>query len=377
MAALYQLAVLGAPSKAQIHALEKCLKSALEVFNLRLGDEVQWEVSPTEFKPHQIQPSAVVYFGSANAKPSNLEALLGRGIPVVPVVSRSRHAHIEIPPLLNSFDYLDYSVGGAQSVAVALLESVGLLDRQRKVFLSYCREELSEAATQLFEMLSARHFEVFLDHDDNTLDRKFSHQLWHRLCDSDVLLMLDTPTYFERRWTNAEFGRALAKGIGVLRVGWPDSTSSARASTASLLQLAGSEFNSSSKQFEESALQRICMKLEEVRSQSYAVRLVNFTSKVRIAVETSGGKFMGVGAHNMAYIRLSSGKCLKVELTLGVPVNKQDSHYFLRQSDALIYDPIGLHATWFSQAGLADDQAYPWIRVNEADLHFAYEKDEL
>lgn len=377
MAALYQLAVLGAPSKAQIHALEKSLKSALEAFNLRLGDEVGWEISPAEFRPHQLQPSAVVFFGGVNAHLSNLKELLVRGIPVVPVVSRAKQAPVELPPLLAPFDYVDYAVYGAQSVAVALLKSVGLLAEQRKVFLSYCREELSEAATQLFEILSARQFEVFLDHDDNTVDRKFSHQLWHRLCDADVLLMLDTPTYFERRWTNAEFGRALAKGISVLRVGWPDSTSSARVSTASLLQLSGNEFNSFSKQFEESALQRLCMKLEEVRSQSYAVRLVNFTSKVRIAVEASGGRFMGVGSHNMAYIQLANGKCLKAEMTFGVPVNKQDNNSSLRQSDALIYDPIGLHSTWLSQAGLGDDQAYPWIRVNEAELHFAYEQEGL
>lgn len=377
MAALYQLAVLGAPSNAQIHALEKCLKSALEAFNLRLGDEVCWEISPAEFRPHQLQPSAVVFFGGVNAHLSNLKDLLARGIPVVPVVSRAKQAHIELPALLAAFDCIDYAVGGAQSVAATLLESVGLLAQQRKVFLSYCREELSEAATQLFEMLSARHFKVFLDHDDNTVDRKFSHQLWHRLCDADVLLMLDTPTYFERRWTNAEFGRALAKGISVLRVGWPDSTSSPRASTASLLQLSGSEFNSFSKLFEESAVQRICMKLEEVRSQSYAVRLVNFTSKVRIALEGSGGRFLGVGAHNMAYVQLSSGKYIKAELTLGVPVNKQGNDCSLQPSDALIYDPIGLHSSWLSQDGLADDQAYPWIRVNEADLHFAYERDDL
>ena len=119
------------------------------------------------------------------------------------------------------------------------------------------------------------------------------------------------------------------------------------------------------------------MKLEEVRSQSYAVRLVNFTSKVRIAVEASGGRFMGVGSHNMAYIQLANGKCLKAEMTFGVPVNKQDNNSSLRQSDALIYDPIGLHSKWLSQAGLGDDQAYPWIRVNEAELHFAYEQEGL
>jgi hypothetical protein len=35
-------------------------------------------------------------------------------------------------------------------------------------------------------------------------------------------VMLDTPTYFESKWTRQELGRARAKEIHVLRVVWPD-----------------------------------------------------------------------------------------------------------------------------------------------------------
>jgi len=186
MAALYQLAVLGAPTNAQIEALETCIKQALEVFGLHLGEDVQWEVCPAEFRPHQLQPSAVVFFGgpAANLSPlnnltlDNLAQLLERGIPVIPVISHFSQASVELPDLLRPFDYLDYAVGGAEFIATALLEAVGLLPQQRKVFLSYCREELSETGTQLFEILSARHFEVFIDHDENTPDSQFSCQLW-------------------------------------------------------------------------------------------------------------------------------------------------------------------------------------------------------
>lgn len=372
MAALYQLAVLGAPTQAQINALEQCIKKALQAFGLSLGEDVRWEILPAEFKPHQLQPSAVVFFGNAAASTGNLAELLERGIPVIPVASSFNRAGVELPELLRPFDHLDYSAGGAELIAAALLESVGLLTQQRKVFLSFCREELSEAGTQLFEALSAKHFEVFLDHDDNTGDSQFGYQLWHRLCDSDVLLMLDTPTYFERRWTNAEFGRALAKGVSVLRVSWPASAPSSRASTASLVQLLNDEIDADSRQLQERTLQRICLKLEEVRSQSYAVRYVNLRSKIRIAAEASDGKLIGIGAHQMAYVQLANGKQLRIRLTLGVPTfNIQD----LSQSDALLYDHIGLHPAWLAQGSLvAGDQAYPWLSASEADLHFAYWK---
>lgn len=374
MAALYQLAVLGAPTNAQVDALEKCIRETLEGFGLRLGDDVCWEVCPADFLPHQLQPSAVVFFGGSAASVANLAQLLERGIPVIPVISHFSQAGVELPALLRPFDYLDYSVGGAEFVSSALLESVGLLPQQRKVFLSYCREELSETGTQLFEALSAKNFAVFLDHDEQAADSQFSCQLWHRLCDSDVLLMLDTPTYFEKRWTNVEFGRALAKGVSVLRVNWPAFSASSRALAASLVQLASDDLDLEARQLKAGALQQICMKLEEVRSQSYAVRFVNLRSKIRIALEASGGKLMGVGAHQMAYVRLASGKHLRVKLTLGVPAfNIQD----ISQSDALLYDPVGLHPDWLAHHSMmAGDQAYPWLSANEADLHFAYWKEQ-
>jgi hypothetical protein len=319
-----------------------------------------------------LQPAAVLFFAGANAGLANLAELLERGIPVIPVISNFTHAGAEVPELLRSFDYLDYSAGGIDLIATALLECVGLMAQQRKVFLSYCRDELSEVGTQLFEALSARHFEVYLDNDDYAADRQFSCQLWHRLCDSDVLLMLNTPTYFERRWTNAEFGRALAKGVSVLRVNWPESAPSSRASTASLMQLLGMDLDPVSRQLEADALQRVCMKLEEVRSQSYAVRFVNLRSKLRIAAEAIGGRLLGVGAHQMGYVQLPNGKQLHVTLTMGVPAfNIQQ----LNQSDALLYDHIGLHPSWLQQNALTSGhQTHPWLSASEADLHFAYWK---
>jgi hypothetical protein len=55
--------------------------------------------------------------------------------------------------------------------------------------------------------------------------------------DSDVLVMHGTPGYFEGRWTSAKFGRALAKSIRVLRIGWRDSTPSVQTDAASRAEL--------------------------------------------------------------------------------------------------------------------------------------------
>ncbi|WP_260473665.1 toll/interleukin-1 receptor domain-containing protein [Pseudomonas aeruginosa] len=213
MTALYQLAVLGSPTDAQISEVEEVVGTAVGMFNLRLGHEVGWEVRPEAFNPDQQRSSAAVFFGGENPPLANVAKLLERGIPLLPIASDVNRVSEEIPELLRPLNCLAYTANGPQRVATALLECAGLLPRQRRVFVSYRRGEARDAALQLFDALSARLFDVFLDTHGIPPAEDFQTMLWHRLCDSDVLVMLDTPGYFESRWTSAEFGRALAKGI--------------------------------------------------------------------------------------------------------------------------------------------------------------------
>lgn len=232
---LYELALMGLPSDDQVREVEQHLLKGIEPFGLTLGKEVAWSTRVTSFEPSQRIAASVVFFGAEGVSDEGLKPILRHGIPIVPVASTYSRVHTEIPEILRSLNCLAYQEDGPQRVATALLECTGLLPRQRRVFVSYRRNESREAALQLFDVLSARHFDVFLDTHGIGPAEDFQAMLWHRLCDSDVLVMLDTPGYFESRWTSAEFGRALAKGISVLRVGWPNSTASARISTASRL----------------------------------------------------------------------------------------------------------------------------------------------
>src|SRR3546814_3711382 len=99
-----------------------------------------------------------------------------------------------------------------------MLECVGLLRRQRRVFVSYRRVESRAAALQLPDLLASRGFDVFLDTHDIRPGEPFQDVLWHRLVDSGVSVMLDTPTYFDSRWSRKEIGRASAEEIQGLRV---------------------------------------------------------------------------------------------------------------------------------------------------------------
>lgn len=376
MLPIYQLSVLGSPSDAQLRDLEETVRAAMAMFGLRLGQEISWEVAPDTFTPSQLRSSAVVFFGGGGVDHPSLPSLLRSGTPVIPVVSDLRRVTEEIPALLQPLNCLSYANGGAKRVATALLECAGLLPRQRRVFVSYRRDEARVAALQMFDALSARHFDVFLDTHGIAPAEDFQTMLWHRLCDSDVLLMLDTPDYFNSRWTSAEFGRALAKGISVLRVAWPETQLSRGLGTASLAELAENELDGGTGRIEDSAIDRICLQLEAVRSKSHAVRTINLVSNLRIGIEAIGGEVIGMGAGRGIRVRLPTGRLIVVYPTVGVPTSTTMHEASMNSPDesvAILYDHVGLHPQWQNHLDWLGRhiQATKWVKACEAGWQFA------
>lgn len=371
MIALYQLAVLGTPTQTQLAALRDCIAQAVSMFKLRLGYEVVWEELPTEFSPQPLQTAAAVFFANEHTHPETLHHLLVKGIPVLPVVANALQGGTHLPQPLQSFHRIDYSVAGAEGTVAALLQCVGLLPKQRRAFISYRREEAKEAASQLFNSLSARHFDVFLDTQEISPAEDLQAMQWQKLYDSDVLLMLDTPGYFDSRWSNAEFGRVLAKGISVLRVGWPGAAPSSRTAIASRTELLASEIDPDTGRLEEGALDNICFKLEEVRSQNQAVRMVNLVSSFRNAIHAIGGVMLGVGANMAVHIRLPDHEPLVVYPTVGVPtpvILHEALNYSPGQSVAVLYDDIGLDPKWMAHLEWLQHHGHSthWIKATDA-----------
>lgn len=376
MSFIYSLAVLGLPTAVQLSELENAITVAVSMFGLRVGQEIGWEVGPDTFIPNQQRSAAVVFFGGVGADHPSLPSLLRSGVPIVPVVSDLSGVANEVPEILRPLNCLSYANGGAKRVATALLECAGLLPKQRRVFVSYRRDEARQAALQMFDALSARHFDVFLDTHSIAPAEDFQTMLWHRLCDSDVLLMLDTPGYFNSRWTAAEFGRALAKGISVHRVGWPGALRSSRLATASLSELDVSELDVGSGRIIDHAIDRICLQLEEVRSKSHAVRTVNLMSNLRIGIEAIGGEVIGMGTGRGIRVRLPDDRMVVVYPTVGVPTSKTMHEASINSPDesvAILYDHIGLHPEWLTHLDWLGQciQATRWVKACEAGWQFA------
>lgn len=347
--ALYELAVLGFPSIEQLASIGSAFEQAASQFKLRVGDEIKLLVQPESFRPDQRTCAAAVFFGASGGADIDIsKAIDVKSLPILPVASTSTSVSSEIPVSLRGLNCIFSDKSSTDRIFATLLECVGLLPRQRRVFLSYKRDESTTAAVQLFSELSSRQFEVFLDTHGIGAGIDFQEALWHQLCDVDVLVMLETPGYFNSRWTSAEYGRALSKGIGVLRVQWPDSTPSIHTATASRVEIVRGELRADGS-LAGSAIDRIGEQLEAVRSLSHATRQLSMITAVQSAVEQVEGSLVGVGAHRAMLLKLRSGRDLLVQPTIGIPTSLTLQDTLERAGDidsAVVYDHFGMKKSW-------------------------------
>ena len=191
-----------------------------------------------------VTATVAVFFGAVGSTYPEAPKITRLGVPVVPVVSAAAQVAAELPLDLRNINALisDPADVALRRVVGAALQCLGMLPAQRRVFVSYRREESADVALQLFEALSARHFDVFLDTHSVSAAADFQAVLWHRLCDSDVVVMLDTPGYFSSRWTTEEWGKAIAKNISMLQLVWPDHEPSRQSRLATMKRLTASDF---------------------------------------------------------------------------------------------------------------------------------------
>lgn len=366
---LYQICLAGNIDAAKVAEVRLAIEDGLAPQGKALGTDVGWEVAPGNFNPPEREAAVVLFFGGSDKSVRAFKGALVRGVPCLPIVSDLTNVSAEIPSELTALNCLGYGEAGPTRIASAAMEALGLLPKQRRVFVSYRRTESRDAAVQLFDVLSAKLFDVFLDTHGVAPGDDFQAVLWHRLCDCDVLVMLDTATYFQSRWTAAEYGRALAKGISVLRIAWPGVTSSGRTATAHTIDLEAADLLPSNL-LSAAAIEQIQKKVEEVRSLSHAVRWLNMYSTIEVSVRRLGGAVKGAGLSNSVQVTLQSGTDLLLVPAVGVPTAST-----LQSAEVvgnglkvgIVYDHVGLLPSWQAHLEWLGDRisTVHWLKASE------------
>jgi len=374
----YEIGLLGDVTDADRDTLAAAITKLIADFDLEIGRDVMIRVGNSFDEREGHAASAAAYFGGAVQADQELtRRAYASSLPVIPTVPVAGDFGAMIPAFLQGANGLRRRADDPEmlELAVALLECIGLLRRQRRVFVSYRRVESRNAAVQLHDLLSGRGFDVFLDTHDIRPGEPFQDVLWHRLCDSDVMVMLDTPTYFESKWTRQELGRARAKEIHVLRVVWPDHSPTKHTDFAETIYLDRAELSGGDGPIVDRVADQIVLAIESLRSRSIAARYMSITGKLRAEVERIGGTVEGVGAHRAISLRLPDSSKLWAYPIVGIPtadlfndVAEKALKADQRERPILVYDHIGIRDQWVAHLKWLDQNisAVRAIRVAEA-----------
>jgi hypothetical protein len=306
-------------------------------------------------------PVVGVYFEglSTGSELAFLSHLISIACVVVPVVNDLGKYHNSVPEILYPINGIEFD-DNLDRVTNTCLEALNLLRRSRRLFISYRRQESRTAAIQLYERLDRSGFDVFLDTVSMRPGDPFQEVLWHRLSDTDVVVLLDTPGFLDSRWTEEELAKASAMTIGLLQLVWPNHAPAARSDLCSRFYLDSkrdfSKYDVSEldNPLTDKTLDQIVVAVESLRARSFAARYDNLVKELKnAAVET--GCSVSVQADRHVLVSKVAGKSIATIPAVGVPeaINYQEIHQiYTERADpeivetVLLYDHRNIRETW-------------------------------
>lgn len=275
----YQVGVLGA-DQAQLDALRSTVCHRFSDIGFTASDFLFLEGRAVLLREKRA-PFVGVYFGKHGYDPSDsalIDDLRLDSVVVVPVVPSLDDFSKQVPAALASvngleLDGLDVTL---ERVCSVVLQQFRLLRKQRRLFISYRRADSTPVAAQLYAALDSRGFDVFLDTNGVPPGEEFQDVLWHRLADSDVVVLLDTDGFSESRWTQEELAKANTTNIQILHLLWPGRPERAESAFSIFRRMNSDEFIDSSAgsngKLTEDAVGRITIEVEALRARAIAAR---------------------------------------------------------------------------------------------------------
>ncbi len=179
-------------------------------------------------------PQVVAYLASEAGREASqvndvIQAALAGDVAILPVVRADEGGSVteNLPESLKCLNVVSWEQDGV-AVATSLLRMLGLVEAERRVFISYRQRETLEMATQLHTTLVQRGFDVFLDRFSVEPGVDFQRRLEEDLGDKAFVLLLESDGLVESKWVQHEIAYAHAHRIEILALTLPDCTNRVR-----------------------------------------------------------------------------------------------------------------------------------------------------
>ncbi len=292
----YQLTFIGTPS-SQWEMIKQSFYKHIEELGMPLDmivflDEKNFN---SEYKPNT--PMYCLYFGDPGSNFKNtdiLTKLINDASLILPITDDLTRFKQTIPKELETIDGFELSSDEKiEALVGVIMEGLGLLRNTRRIFISYKRDESSKVAIQLFEALEKNGFDVFLDTHSVRQGEPFQEELWHRMADTDIVVLLNTPGFLKSEWTTKELAKANAMMIGILQLIWPTHKQEREAELSIPFQLRDTDFGNnhftdSNSHLTNTVIEKIVEQAESLRARSLAARQDNIVTEFVSAAKKTG-----------------------------------------------------------------------------------------
>ena len=380
----YQLIILG--SKIDL------IKKIIDVFNLRISEMgINYNsisiINNTNFdKLYKGNAhSFCLYFGDNNGEYQDtdfLKIILKDATLILPIVTDLKQFDKQIPEILRGINGFELSPNLAiEKLISSILEGLSLLRLSRRIFISYKRDESSLVAIQLFEKLERAGFDVFLDTHSIRPGELFQDELWHRMADTDVIVLLNTPGFLNSNWTTQELAKANSMSIGILQLIWPKHKLEREAELSLPFQLEISDFGNNTYEnlqyyLTDSTCDKIIELTESLRARSLASRQDNIVSEFISSADKMGHK---VDLQSEKFMTLKNSKNEEVVVipTVGVPqaftYNQSEELIFQIKTKEvknayILYDHRNIREKWITHLSWLDNYLpIKTIKITEAE----------
>ena len=241
------------------------------------------------------QPSFVYYFGKKDHLDKDadfLVTLMTNGDAIIPVYFHPDAFYEEIPKQAWKVNGKLYSPDRVNAFVNYALEALRLLRHNRKLFISYRRNESTSIANQLFDALVRCNYDVFLDTYSIGAAKNFQEELHHRLSDCDILIQLYTKEFKASTWCMEEINAANQKQIGVIELVWPGLELDIHNHLCEPIQLVEHNFITNStdphSRINDDIIDLIVHKVESVRARNMAARQDGLVGEFIIEAQNVG-----------------------------------------------------------------------------------------
>ncbi|KRT13208.1 hypothetical protein ASU31_25750 [Pedobacter ginsenosidimutans] len=316
-----------------------------------------------------------------------LEKVIKNAKVILPIFKDGEDFNKVIPKVLHEINGIKVSSqNDIPSIVNHILEGFGFLRASRRLFISYRQNESRGVAVQLFEKLSLAGFDVFLDTHSIPKGDVFQDELWHRLVDTDVVVLLNTLDFLGSEWTRSELARASAMSIGILQLTWPDHVPERDAQISVALPLAKRDFVRSrylgvSATLKNERIANIVRQTELLRARTLSARQTNIITEF-VKFSSRVGKVATLQKERFMTMENSQGREIVVIPTIGVPNafsyhQSEDLIRVIRTSQVekiyLLYDHLNIRMKWLEHLAWLD-KFLPVVSVRVSDMEDWFNK---